>query len=297
MALIALGSTTTPPKSIGLEIWMERVLERATQVERGWDADDVHDLRVALRRCRTMADALGEVNPGPAWRKLKKTSRELFHDLGDLRDAQVMRAWVKKLGPAGDPVRRHMLRLLSGQERQHRASVQRALERFDRKEWKKLARKSDAKAHFFPLESVVFQRLALTKLNAAAELYRQARQKRSSIAWHRLRIGIKRFRYIVDNFLPQRSQVWAGDLKRVQDLLGEVHDLDVLRSAVRRQAPRLDRAIVAGWYARIEGERKARLEEFIARMTGPESLWLIWRAGLQRSQFLVGAPLAKRRTA
>jgi CHAD domain-containing protein len=297
MALIALGPTTTPPKSIGLEIWMERVLERATQVERGWDADDVHDLRVALRRCRTMADALGEVNPGPAWRKLKKTSRELFHDLGDLRDAQVMRAWLKKLGPAGDPVRRHMLRQLSGQERQHRANVQRALERFDRKEWKKLARKSDAKAHFFPLESVVFQRLALTKLNAAAELYRQARKKRSSIAWHRLRIGIKRFRYIVDNFLPQRSQVWAGDLKRVQDLLGEVHDLDVLRSAVRRQAPRLDRAIVAGWYARIEGERKARLEEFIARMTGPESLWLIWRAGLQRSQFLVGAPLAKRRTA
>jgi CHAD domain-containing protein len=276
---------------------MERVLERAGQVEPGWDADDVHDLRVALRRCRTMADALSEVNPGPGWRKLKKTSRDLFRALGHLRDAQVMRAWLRKLGPAGDSVRRHMLRQLSRQEQQYRAEAEQALDRFDRKEWKKLARKSGPKAHFFPPESVVFQRLALTKLNAAIELYQQARKKRSSIAWHRLRIGIKRFRYIVDNFLPQRSQVWSGDLKRVQDLLGEVHDLDVLRSAIRRQAPRLNPAIVAKWNGRIESERKARLAEFIAKTTGPQSLWLAWRVGLQWSHPLVGAPLPQRRTA
>ena len=94
-------------------MWMDRVLERAEQVQPGWDADDVHDLRVALRRCRTMADALSEVNPGSGWRKLKKASRESFHALGDLRDIQVERSWVKKLGTPGDPVRKHMLRLLS----------------------------------------------------------------------------------------------------------------------------------------------------------------------------------------
>jgi CHAD domain-containing protein len=276
---------------------MERALESVEQVERGWDADDVHDLRVALRRCRTMADALSEVNPGPGWRKLKKASRDLFRALGDLRDAQVMRAWVKKLGPAGDPLRRHMLRLLSRLERQHRAEAERALGRFDRKEWKKLARKLGPKARFFPLESIVFQRLALTKLNAAVELYRQARKKRSSLAWHRLRIGVKRFRYIVDNFLPQRSHVWAGDLKLVQDLLGEVHDVDVLRSAIRRQASKLDPALVAKWIARIENERKARLAEFISKTTGPESLWLVWRAGFPWGHALVGAPLPERRTA
>ena len=37
---------------------MERVLERAGKVPPDWDADDVHDLRTALRRCRAMADAL-----------------------------------------------------------------------------------------------------------------------------------------------------------------------------------------------------------------------------------------------
>ena len=45
--------------------------------------------------------------------------------------------------------------------------------------------------------------------------------------YHRLRIAIKRFRYIVENFLPLQHAAWSDDLKQVQDLLGEVHDLDV----------------------------------------------------------------------
>ncbi|HXY77182.1 MAG TPA: CHAD domain-containing protein, partial [Candidatus Acidoferrales bacterium] len=50
-------------KKLGFEVWMSRVLENADKAGRDWDADDVHDLRVALRRCRTMAEALDEVNP------------------------------------------------------------------------------------------------------------------------------------------------------------------------------------------------------------------------------------------
>ena len=46
--------------------------------------------------------------------------------------------------------------------------------------------------------------------------------------FHRLRITIKRFRYIVENFLPLQHAAWSDDLKHIQDLLGDVHDLDVL---------------------------------------------------------------------
>lgn len=276
---------------------MERVVERAGEVRRSWSAGDVHDLRVALRRCRTMADALGEVHPAPGWRKLKRTSRDLFHALGALRDTQVQRIWVKKLGPAGDPVRRHMLRLLAREETAHRKAAERALERFDRKQWKKLMRKLASKARFVPPESIIFQRLALRGLNAAAELHRQARRKKSIVAWHRLRIGLKRFRYVVENFLPQRHAAWAADLRRAQDLLGDVHDLDVLRSRIRREAAKLDPTTVAPWMARIDGVRRARLEEYVAETTGAKSPWLAWRAGFSACHALLPASLPERHTA
>jgi CHAD domain-containing protein len=268
-------------KRIGLEVWMERVLLKAEDARRGWNADAVHDLRVALRRCRTMAEALSEVNPGPGWRKMKKSSRGLFHTLGVLRDTQVEKEWVRKLGAPDDPIRRYMLRAVSLEERKHREAAEQALGRFDRKEWRRWSKKLAHKAQFFPLESVVFQRLALASLNESVELYQRARKGRSRVAWHRLRIGLKRFRYIVENFLPQRYEAWGEDLRHMQDLLGDVHDLDVLRSEIRRRCARRDPAAATAWLEKIETERKARLDELRSKTNDKEFLWLAWRGGLQ----------------
>jgi CHAD domain-containing protein len=276
---------------------MERVLERATQAGRDWDADAVHDLRVALRRCRSMAEALDEVNPSPGWRKLKKSSRQLFHALGELRDVQVERGWIKKLAPSGDQMRRRMLTVLAAQEKSSRSRAERALDAFDRKSWKKLTRKLAPKAQFFPLESVVFQRLALTRLNTAADLFQKARKSRSTVAWHRLRIAVKNFRYLVENFLPQRCDAWCDDLRRMQDLLGDVHDMDVLRAKVRRLSLKSGAAAVAQWNERIDAKRKACLEEFVQLSAGPSSPWLTWRAGFQWGHALVAASVPQRRTA
>jgi CHAD domain-containing protein len=285
-------------RNVGLEVWMDRVLERADQVRENWRADGVHDLRVALRRCRTIAEASSEVNPGPGWRKLKRATRNVFHDLGDLRDTQVQHALVKKLGAAGDPVRKHLLRVLSRQEEKQRQASEKDLDKFDRKEWKKLTRKLASKSRFFPLNSVVYQRLALTRLQAATEMLQNARRRRSSVAWHRLRIGIKSFRYVVENFLPQRYEVWSDDLKQMQDLLGEVHDLDVLRQQIRRNSAKLDPDIVAQWKEKIERERKTHLQHFLATASGPQSPWLTWLAGFQWSHTLVThSATPQRRTA
>jgi CHAD domain-containing protein len=268
-------------RHVGLEKWMDRALKRAQKVRKTWDVDDIHDLRVALRRCRTMADALTDANPSPGWNKLKKNSKRLFHTLGEVRDVQVEQEWAKKLSGAEDPLRSHVLTVLRSQEKERLQAAREALDGFDRKEWRKLLRKLPAKANIFPLESVVFQRLALAKLNNAVALYQKARKRPSSIAWHRVRIAIKHFRYLVENFLPQHYESWAGDLKEMQDLLGDVHDLDVLRTEVRRRSRELDPHAIPGWLERIGTVRTARLEKFLSKTSGKESLWLDWRSGLQ----------------
>ena len=295
-----LGQAASPlkigAKGAGLEVWMQRVLERVEKVHPDWNPEDIHGLRVALRRCRTMAEVLSEVNPSPHWNKVKKSSRDLFQAMGDLRDTQVRRQWLKKLGARGEPLSIIARPELARREKSLRKNAETALESFDCKSWRKAMRKLSGKAIFFPLESVVFQRLALSKLNEAVALFQEARKKRTSAAWHRLRIGLKQFRYTVENFLPQRYEVWSTDLRAMQDLLGDVHDLDMLRSEIRRHASKVDSAVIAEWREKIARERKARLQEFLSKATGPDSPWIVWRAGFHLAHPLTLSP-ARRKTA
>ena len=44
--------------------------------------DTVHDLRVAIRRCRSVAAVMQEVDPDPAWRQMRGVPKRLFRELG-----------------------------------------------------------------------------------------------------------------------------------------------------------------------------------------------------------------------
>jgi CHAD domain-containing protein len=281
-----------PPKQVGLDDWMARAADLAQKVQHTWHADDVHDLRTALRRCRTMAEALSEVNPDPGWRRLKKSTRRLFRALGELRDTQVKIEWTKKLAAASDPVRKLLCQTLEIRLAGHQEFCEEALAKFDLKDWRKLSKKLSGKSQFFPLESVVFQRLALSRLNQAAALNEFARKSRSRIAWHRLRIGLKHFRYILENFTPERGQPWIANLKRMQDLLGEVHDLDVLRREMWRHKKALDSVQLERWLELIEQRRKRRLADFVSGVARNPPLWQVWREGFKSVPTLQLVPVA-----
>jgi len=115
-------------------------------------------------------------------------------------------------------------------------------------------------------------------------LHNQALRNRSQAAFHALRIGIKRFRYIVENFLPAEHKAWADDLKELQDLLGEVHDLDVLWATAVSCHIFPDPASRNHWHKLILSERSKRIDRYRARMVGPESLWNVWRAHLPQGR-------------
>src|SRR5271165_7146755 len=72
-------STPTPnDKKAGLAYWAQRVLEECDKASQGFAADPVHDLRVAIRRCRSMADGFLSVDPDPGWKQMKRLGKPLF---------------------------------------------------------------------------------------------------------------------------------------------------------------------------------------------------------------------------
>ncbi len=282
-------------KSAGLAYWSERVLEEADKVSEDFAADPVHDLRVAIRRCRSMADGFLSIDSDPGWRQMKKLGKGLFASLGDLRDTQVMMEWVAKLSSDDDPLRHTLLESLRQTEEALKLLARDAVVNFDRQRWMELNTRLAERAARVPLESAVFQYLALERWYEAHELHRTALRNRSAVAYHQLRIGIKRFRYTAENFLPERHRRWSRDLRDLQDALGEVHDFDVLWGLVKSH-PEVDPAERALWQETLTRERQKRIDFYRKKMIGPHSLWQVWRADLPGGAALAEAALQKMRT-
>ncbi len=288
-----VNAVATMPRKLGLGHWMRRVLAEYSNACRELHPETVHDLRVALRRCRSMADGLMEVDFDPAWRAMKKSGRKLFLRLGELRDTHVMIEWVQKLTPPGDTAAQTLLASL--REREWRVKQQTAvtLERFDRVQWKAWAKYLAGRYGRVPLDGPVFRHIALQRWQTAMDLHRRALRNRSRTSWHSLRIGIKRFRYTVENFLPSAYAAWGANLKSIQDQLGEVHDLDMLWVALARTGKAFSAVERIRWQEIIGRERQVRLDAYREKMTGPGSLWNVWRCALPQQDALVSSGLEK----
>jgi exopolyphosphatase/guanosine-5'-triphosphate,3'-diphosphate pyrophosphatase len=271
---------------------MSGVLKECSRAARRFDADAVHDVRVALRRSRTIADGLSNVDPDKSLRALKTDSRDLFRSLGALRDVQVMLEWVQKLDPNDDPLKPRIREILSQEQEASKSDAATALGEFDVRRWRKWSRELSEKSRRIPAGSLVFEHLALERWIEAREMHRRAIRSRSRIGWHRVRIALKRFRYTLENFLPRHYAEWSEELKSVQELLGAVHDLDVLRTKLRRIAASSGENAIARWLDWIDAARAEKLAQYRAKTSGRNSLWNVWRTGLPEGERLEAAALS-----
>ncbi len=268
-------------------------LQRSVEAQPDLAEEAVHDLRVAIRRCRSMAEDLAELDPNPGWDRLRAQGKKLFRSLGGLRDLQVMELWLAQLAPPEDPVRVALEALLRRRQEEEKERAREALARFDRKQWRKLAKRLAPRAAGFPDGGPAFLHQALVRWEGAYTLHRLAMRDRSKVSFHRLRIGLKRFRYTVENFLPELHRSWRRDLKELQDCLGEIHDLDVLWAFLPEAGDAFDRVARQIWRKRVVTARQKRVVTYRRRMIGSKSLWIVWRADLPTGAGLEEAALAK----
>ena len=264
---------------------MQQVLTQADRAAGSLESGAVHDLRTALRRCRSIADGAMVFDPDPAWKKMRKAGKQLFQSLGALRDTQVLAEWLEKLAPDGDQSAQDLSRYLRLREQEFREVAARALEQFDRIRWSRWASELPSHLGRIPLDSRLFAQLALESWHDASGLHRRALRNRSNIAFHDLRIGVKRLRYTIENFLPALHEFWGADLKEVQDALGDVHDLDVLWATAVRANAFSDLASRDAWRVRIQLCRQECLARYRHKMVG-SSQWETWRSALPKNEQL-----------
>ena len=286
-------SHSAAEEKIGLPYWIDRVLDEHANVGGALPAEPVHDLRISLRRCILIAEIMKGLDPGCGWKAMRKSARRAFERLGTLRDTQVLMDWIEKLGPSGEASTNSLLEVLKKKHEQDRADARVAMREFDRKEWR--ARRRECAGHY---RRVVADRPACESLvleiwEHVRDLNRRAQRGRSWLAYHRLRVGLKKLRYAVENFLPSMYPAWESDLKYLQDVLGEIHDLTVLDRMIAKNRALFDESAFSAWHARVEGERSTRLKQYREKVSRKASPLRIWREGLPAEKDLRSTGLAR----
>jgi len=263
----------TSTASRALKRSLQRALRNHRRAGKKLKAAPVHDLRVSLRRCRSLAEGLSAIDPDPIWRRLRKASKRQQSALSDLRDLQVLENWLKPLRLTAGPVGEALAARLKKEQRRAKKKASRSLDSFPRGRWKRWLRRLPAHAELIPANQGRVAQLVLEQLTRVIELHELWVNEREKgepdpEVWHDLRVTVKRFRYMVESFLPEKSEAWGEELGHAQDLLGEGHDLDVLRALIvklsGKKSLRKAEAAVAKALRRVDAAAQKRRDEYAA---------------------------------
>jgi len=216
-------------------------LSRALPGARKGDVQAVHQARVATRRIR---EALPLVARGRAGKSLRKSVRKLTRVLGPVRELDVALLNLDQLRTSGELSEAAIgcLRQLVAEERQRFGSeMMKYICQYD---LQKLQKKAVAAASRGPSTAGTRDpRRAAQAMGRAARRavgLRAAMENAAGIylpdRLHEVRIAVKKLRYaleIAQDLSGSRATVRIRTLKRVQDLLGRMHDLEMLIARTR----------------------------------------------------------------
>jgi CHAD domain-containing protein/CYTH domain-containing protein len=241
----------------------------ARRLEGSGDPEALHDFRVGLRRARTALRAFRPwLEDGPG-RKLEKKLKKYAKATNAQRDAEVQLAWLDTKRDLLAPRRQIIgLEYLEDWIRRHAeppdpgqlvARYRKTSEKLTRRLGTYLGRVEPGDGSGNVGFGATLAALIGKQLDVVRDGVDAVKDALDQAGVHRARIEGKRLRYLLEPLRGNRhadARPAVKDLKRLQDVLGELHDTHVL-------AQEIEEALVDA-----EGERARRLHAAVYR--GPE---------------------------
>jgi CHAD domain-containing protein len=224
----------------------------------GGDVRAIHRTRVATRRLRELLPVL-ELD-GKTADKLGKRLRRVTRNLGEVRELDVLLGMIDEMrDPTGRANR--MLGHMAGDLRRSRDEAQK--KRISKSlvlEMHRLSRKLADVVDTLTDDDPRHESRKAWKWAIDARVARRAETVREAIVdagslylperLHRVRIALKKLRYAMEVSAEASGDNRRGELrvlKRAQDVLGKLHDLQVLIDRARRTQAGMDTPDLAMW--------------------------------------------------
>ena len=226
------------------------------------DDEAIHDLRVAIRRLRTILKMARPLFGRWHADVVRKGFSDLMRATGDLRDEEVLEETLE--GLTEDPAFTAWLRARATRERKLRRAVVARIERgeLDRA---RLMLKAMLVFPFDPARSMDLSKFARRSVERARRVVEKGRDVPADdmIGLHELRISYKDLRYSIEllsEALPLDVRAMLEPAVVFQKRLGEIHDADVAAEVLEkaRTLPLQARQEALEALARVRAKRIAK---------------------------------------
>lgn len=236
--------------------------------------DAVHKLRISLRRLLALIELLKSLSPHPSLQKLRKNLKTQLDAFDELRDTQVMlleitakQESLPELLPFSQQLQLNEQRLL--------AQTPTILETLDKAKLQARLNKAHCHlSHTFGKTSLIPQILTVID-----DTYQVAMQRYLAIdvtqpdTIHRLRIAVKRLRYMLEagqTLLPPMPQNHIEQLQAYLTRMGEIQDSSVLLRNLKAFFGGQMPTSIQGYY---QHRHSTILSAFISKREQIEQFW------------------------
>jgi CHAD domain-containing protein len=273
----------------------------------GEDIEALHDMRVASRRLREALEIFQFCFPPKVYDRLYERTRRVTRALGHARNADVAVAYFSGLLPDSRDLLEQValqdiLRRLAKQQKRQRAAMQRELDkltpsalpsRFE-KAFDMPAQNSPTRLRGPRTVLTLARRLFAQRLREVFACHRAVAGEDDVEGLHKLRIAVKKLRYAIETLdfaAGENAKENLRFFKKLQTVLGDLHDCDVFIAMAGKRANKLQKQGFAthlqnGYQmllAKIAGQRRdfytdyfklfgqAKIQDWRARVVPPPS--------------------------